>query len=262
MKIKHSYDSKDVVPKELEQFYVESNGKWVLDSDEIAPMSRVTELNQKVNEFRTNNKNLSDKLAEFEGKKVITTEEHEELLKKVKELEDKGHKPEEIEAIVAARVDKMRKTSQAEVDAAKKAKETAEGRSTKYRSQLQNHRIQSDLAAVLSDIAVAAKGAMPDINSRALGVWQFDDEDNLVAIKDGQELMGKDGSPLTMKEFASDLVASAPHLFEKSSGGGGKGTTQTQTVKSGKTLAASNRDAVNNSLEDIAKGTVSVDLNA
>lgn len=263
MKLKHSYDTKDDVPKEVEQFYVESNGKWVLDCDEIVPMSRVTELNTKINEFRQNNKTLSDKLKEYEGKKVITPEEHDELVRKAKELEEKGHKPEEIEKLVEARVEKMRKTSAAEVENHKRAKEASEQKMGRYRTQLQSQRVQSELAAVLSDIAVPSKGAMPDIYARAQGVWQFDDDDNLVAMKDGAEVMGKDGSPLTMKEFAADLISSAPHLFEKSQGGGGKGgTQQTQQTKSTRVIAGSNRDAVSHSLEDIASGKATVDINA
>lgn len=262
MKIKHSYDNKDEIPSEMQQFYVESNGKFVLDCDEIVPMARVTELNGKINEFRNNNKALSDKLKEYEGKSVITKEEHDDLMRKAKELEEKGHKPEEIEKIVEARVEKMRKTSAAEVENHKKAKEIAESRTGKYRQQLQTQRVQSELAAVLSDIAVPAKGAMPDIFSRAAGIWQFDDEDNLIAMREGSELMGKDGSRLTMKEFASELVANAPHLFEKSSGGGGTGSKGTPPSRSSKVIAASNRDAISHSIEDIAAGKTVVDLNA
>lgn len=262
MKLKHSYDTKEEVPKEVEQFYVESNGKMVLDCDEIAPMSRVNELNAKVSEFRKNNQTMAEKLKEYEGKKVISPEEHEELTKKIAELEAKGHKPEDIEKLVEARVDKMRKTSAAEVENHKKVAATATERTTRYRQQLQSQRVQSELASVLSDIAVAAKGAMPDIFSRASGIWVFDDDDNLVAMKDGSEMMGKDGSPLTMKEFAADLVSSASHLFEKSAGGGSKGAGASPVAKGARVLAASNRDGISHNLEDIASGKTIVDITA
>jgi hypothetical protein len=261
--LKFSYESKDEIPQGAEGFYKEVNGKWILDAEGIAPIERVNELNAKVTEFRNSNKKLAEDLKAFEGKKVITEEEHTEFTT-LREKAEKGTlKPEEIETIVEKRTDKMRKQHTSEVTALRTQLDETTGRSKKLHGELEESRVQSAIANTLADIAVPKKGAMQDILSRGRGIWTMNEEGKLIAVDpDGNERMGGDGKPLTIKEFVNDIVKEAPYLFEDSKGGGARGAGTPAARGGVRTISASNKEGVSRDLENIAAGKTVVDLSS
>ena len=68
--------------------------------------------------------------------------------------------------------------------------------------------------------------AMEDIVLRGQGQgWTVDDEGNVVAMRDGETVIGKDGkTPLSMSEWLDGLRESAPHLWPKAQGSGASGS--------------------------------------
>ena len=69
--------------------------------------------------------------------------------------------------------------------------------------------------------------AMEDIVLRGQGQgWTINDDGDVVAIRDGEVLLGKDGkTPLTPQEWAETLRDTAPHLWPKAQGAGATGAT-------------------------------------
>ncbi len=78
MALRVSYAKKEDVPEALAALYVEKDGKWVLEVDGMVPSDDLAALKTKVDDFRTNNISLTEKLKAFDGKKVLTQEEVEE----------------------------------------------------------------------------------------------------------------------------------------------------------------------------------------
>jgi hypothetical protein len=121
--------------------------------------------------------------------------------------------------------------------------------------------VQSALAQVVTSVAAPAPGALTDIYSRAAGTFRLSEEGQIIAVgEDGNELMGQDGKPLTMKEFVTDLTKNAPYLFERSAGGGAQGGGQKKSTPGVRSVPKSDASAVGHNLEAIAKGEVTVDL--
>ena len=257
---KFMYEKAEDIPKGQEEHYKEVNGKFILDVEGVVPLERANELTAKVNEFRKTNTDLLAKVKEFDGKKILTEEEHKELLEAKEKLE-KGHKPEEIETLVEKRVDKMRKTHQSELASAKALAEEATKKHTSVFRELETSRVQAALGQIVNDVAAPAKGAMQDIIARATGTFRLSEEGQIVA-RDGNDddIMGADGQPLTMKEFVTDLTKNAPYLFERSTGTGAKGTGERKSSSATRTLSRSDASGLGHSLEAIAKGEVTVDM--
>jgi hypothetical protein len=262
MALKFRYEKQEDVPKEHETLYKEVNGAWILEVEGVVPLERANELSSKVNEFRKTNGELTAKLAAFDGKKVLTEEEHKELIEAKEKLE-KGHKPEELEALVEKRTANMRKAHASELASARAIAEEATTKHKKTFRELETTRVQATLAQVVSEVGTPAKGALQDINSRAAGVFRLNDDGNIVAMKDdGEEVMGTDGKPLTMKEFVTNLTKEAPYLFERSNGSGSKGPGDRSSRSSTRTISRGDSAGFGQNLEAIAKGEVSVDMEA
>lgn len=265
MALKFSYDSQADIPKGAETFYKELNGKWILDGEGITTDDQLKDARTKLNEFRTQNVALNSQIKAFEGKKVLTEEEatqYQELLDQREKNKDKTKDNNaDVEALVTQRTTKMRTQYEAETNAAKKRASELEVTNKRYHGELEEARVQSALSAVLNDVAAPVKGAMQDIYSRARGTWRLNEEGGLEAVdRDGNPAMGADGKAMTMKEFAGDLVKTAPYLFENSKGGGGGGGKPPIGNKGVITIPNSNKELVNRNLEGIAKGTVIVDM--
>lgn len=265
MALKFSYDAQADIPKGAEGFYKELNGKWILDGEGITSDDQLKEARNKLNEFRTQNVTLSSQIKAFEGKKVLTDEESEQYTALLAERESNKDKKKdsnaEVETMVTTRVAKMRQQYEGETTAAKKEANELREKNKRYHADLESARVESALSAVLNDVAVPVKGAMQDIFSRARPVFKMNDEGQLEANdQQGNPLMGADGKPLTMREFAGDLVKNAPYLFDGNKGGGGTGTKQTTKQAGVVTIRNSDKESVNRNLDGIAKGTHVIDF--
>ena len=224
MALKYKYPSKEQIPVELQSFYVERDGAWLLDADGVVEKS-------KLDEFRTTNvalmKERDDLARKFEG---IDPDAVRQLAEDKRKLEEAAQlKAGEVDKVIDARI----KASRAEWDkqhgVVVAERDALTGRLTA---------IQIDQAVVSEATKRGLRAtAIPDITARARmtfklvnGVPQAFDGDGKTAR------MGKDGVlPMTLAEWVDALVSDAPHLFEANAGGGaagsGGGVTGNRSVK-------------------------------
>jgi len=193
--------------------------------------------NAKLVEFRDNNTNLLkerdvlkstvDKLAPVIG------DDPDAFLTEVTELRStaqlvadgklKGN--ETIQKEVDTRVAAMEKNYQDQLkEAGQKVQNLTEYSQTmtaKYQNSVRDREITN---AVLATESGANPTALPDILSRAQGIFQVQEDGSLVA-KDGETVIyGADGTAsITPNEWLNKLLETAPYLGKSSAGGGAAG---------------------------------------
>lgn len=218
MALNLQYDTKDLIPAGAAEHYVETDngGKkvWVLQGQGFAPA-------EKLEEFRTNNRDLKKFKDEWEPKFRDVDPDEYRTLKSRAELLDGG------KLIGAA---KLEETINARLDAVKKEHGTTveqlSGRLTAAEKRVAEFTI--DGAAMKSAIEIGiAKGAQPDIINRVRTVFSMDKDGKLVATNPatGKEWYGSTGEMLTPGEYIKMLAAGdGAHLFAGNSGGGAGGS--------------------------------------
>lgn len=180
------------VPEGLEQFYKEQDGKFVLDVEGgVAPISKVKELQQKVEEFRTNNVSLKAQLGQQSPDKTGVDVE--------KLVEDQ----------LNVRIGEMKTNYETQV---KKMTEELSVRN----SQLENVLISEAVKDAALKYGVL-ETAVSDVLYRARDIFTV--KDGKAVAKD--KVMDKDGNALNVTNWVQGLSEAAPHLFAKSSGAGG-----------------------------------------
>ena len=204
MPLKYKYANKQEIPAELQPFYVEREGAWLLDADGVVSQARL-------DEFRQNNIALTNQLKRFDG---VDPDGMRQLAEEKRKLEEAAQiKAGEVDKVVAARLkaelDKVHAPVVAERDA-------LHGRLTA---------IQIDQAVVNEATKRGLRPtAITDITSRARMTFKL--VDGVPQAFDGEKMRtGKDGvSPMTLAEWVDALVSDAPHLFEANAGSGAAGS--------------------------------------
>jgi hypothetical protein len=210
--IKYIYDSEAEVPEAIKGEYVQRDGKWVLQVDGAVGKSVH-------DQFRTNNINLTRERDELKGLKTsleeagITIEDAIRL----KGIEDdlkaeKLLKKGEIDKIMAERLSDVTKKHD-------KVLKDEQKRVAELTKELEVMRI--DEAAV----ALALKNgledtAVDDIKARARRTFKLVDGKAKAIGEDGTEIY-QDGEPLSFERWIQGLKPNYPHLFKRSTGGGG-----------------------------------------
>lgn len=229
MALRVSYAKKEDVPEALAALYVEKDGKWVLEVDGMVASDELADLKSRIDDFRTNNLTLTEKLKAFDGKKVLTQDEVDEFARladqeqsiKDKKLIDSG----KLDELLVNRTEKMRNDFEAQLkslsDSLEKSKEVA----GKHERRLSSVMVESEVGKILSKSGNRPiQGAMDDIYSRAGQVWKVNEEGQLVALDSkGQQKYGSEANPLTLDEWIVQTVKDAPYLFETNEGTGGDG---------------------------------------
>jgi hypothetical protein len=223
IKLKLVYDNETDIPAEAKPLYEQRDGKWLLSlEDSVVPKLRLDEMrntNTTLKGERDRFKLVSDKLEEsgISLEDVVRLKGIEEDLKAEK-LFKKG----EIDKIVGEKLQATVKTGEKE-----KAKLTE--LITQLTRELEVMRI--DEAAV----AVALKhgledSAVEDVKARARATFKLVDGKPKALAPDGFEIQGDDGHGLSFEGWVQRLKPNAPHLFKRSTGGGGapgKGSSRT-----------------------------------
>ena len=230
MTLRAFYEKESEIPEALKSEYIEKDGVWRLDADGMVQASEVTALRTRVDEFRQNNVELSEKLKKFDGKKVLSAEDQEEFDRLIQQQADIDDKKlidaGKIDELLTSRTEKMRSDYDARIDSltnsltgAKKNESTAVGRLSKVL-------IRSEVAQLLSDQGIIpVQGAIDDIYTRAETVWRANEEGVLHAVNSkGEPVYGGEGKELTLGEWGQTLVKDAPFLFAPNKGAGGAGS--------------------------------------
>lgn len=258
------YATKEEIPQGLESFYKEEqDGKWVLQVEGMVPEAQLRETKDKLNEFRSNNVSLAQKLKDLEGKKFLSAEEQEEydtLKKQAQDIEDRDLiDAGKIEELLATRTERMRSDYDNKIEAYKKRAEKAEGTAGTYQKRLANVLVEAEVSKTLSAQGVSPlKGALGDVIARARSTWQVNPDGNLVALNEkGDPVYGNDpAAPLSMHEWTQTVVKEAPYLFMDSKGSGGDGNRSGGDKGGDGIIRISRTDeaAKSKHIEDIASG--------
>jgi len=210
--IRYSYDTEAEIPEALKNEYVQKDGKWVLQVDGAVSKTQL-------DTFRDNNNALKKERDELKALKQaleehgITVEEAARLKGIEGDLnEQKLFKKGEIDKIMADRLSDVTKKHD-------KAMSEAKAQLAKINKELEVMRI--DEAAV----AIALKNgledtAVDDIKHRAREKFKLVDGRPKAIEEDGSESY-QDGEPLTFERWIQGLKPNYPHLFKRSTGGGG-----------------------------------------
>jgi hypothetical protein len=209
MPLKYKYTNQQEIPAELQSFYVERDGAWLLDADGVVSQT-------KLDEFRQNNITLTNQLKRFEG---IDPDAVRQLAADKQRLEDEQRiKDGKFQEVLDARL----KTARADWD-------KTHGVVVAERDALTGR-----LTAIQIDQAVVSEAtkrglrptALTDITSRARQTFKLVNGVPQAFDSDGQTArLGKDGtSPMTLAEWVDALVSDAPHLFEANAGSGAAGS--------------------------------------
>jgi len=129
-----------------------------------------------------------------------------------------------VDEVLTKRAERMQADFAKEVQAAKD--ETA-----KYQTRAEKLNGRVLKGEVLSEASTAGVGAfaMEDAELAATRMFTIDDEGNPVA-RDG--VLGKNGKPLTLKEWFAEVKETRPHWFPASANGGDAGHGKGKTAKS------------------------------
>jgi hypothetical protein len=233
MTLKAFYEKEADIPEALKSEYLQKDGKgnWVLDAEGMVSNDEIVNLRSKIDEFRSNNVDLTSKLAKFDGKKVFTQEDVEEFDRLVqqetdikdKKLIDSG----KIDELLANRTEKLRADYEAKIESLETSLTDAKEIGTKHERRLSSVLVRADVTQVLSDQGISpVKGAIADVFDRAGKVWKVNKEGVLEALNEkGEPVYGAEAKALTMVEWAAQTVKAAPFLFTKNDGTGGGGGT-------------------------------------
>lgn len=119
------------------------------------------------------------------------------------------------EEAMSKRTERMKHSYEQETAKERAAREAAESRAEKFQRRVLENGIRAEAAA-----AGIHQHAIDDALYRAGGTFQLDDEGNPVAVEGAY---GKDGKPLTLKEWFADMKEKAPHWWPATGNGGGAG---------------------------------------
>lgn len=177
-------------------------------------LSEVTNgLKSKNSELLGKVKEYGEKLKSFDG---IDPEAVRGILSKFANDEEAGLIAKgDIETVVNKRVERMKAASDKEVLTAKEEAQRYQSRTEKYASRV----LKGEVIGAASEAGVH-KYAMEDAMLAASRDFELDDDGNPVA-REGK--YGKDGKPLTLKEWMAEMKETRPHWFPATGNGGGAG---------------------------------------
>lgn len=262
MSLELSYASESAVPEALKSAYVEKDGKWSLDVSGMVSADELATMRTKVDDFRSNNLSLTEKLKAFDGKKILTTEEQEEFTRladqeqsiKDKKLIDSG----QIDELLATRTEKLRGDYDARIVSLEESLTSTKDISGRHERRLSELLVEVEVGRVLSKSQNSpVQGALADIFSRAGSTWKVNEEGSLVALNaKGEQVYGSEANPLTLDEWLVQTVKDAPYLFEANQGTGGDGDKKVVTKGSDGIIRIprSNEVLKGQHLDDIATG--------
>jgi len=211
MALKFKFKSREEIPAELVNLYVEREGAFVLDAEGVVEKT-------KADEMRNHNIDLRKQLEESSR---TATEQLKQVQAEKERLEllAQGHKPEELDRLVGERI----KGLKADWD---KQLSTVTGERDSLTSRLTAIQIDQGVLTVATKRGLRPT-AIPDITARARVVFKLVNGAPRAFENDGTTLRyGKDGvSPMTLEEWVDAQVADAPHLFESNAGGGAAGNS-------------------------------------
>lgn len=254
----------DALPAERKELYTKSDtgDDYILDTDD-------QDYKQRIDEFRSKNVELlkaaeehKKTMEKYKGIDPVQYEAAKTALEKINQMEEAELiKAGKMDEVFAKRVERMKKEHEDQLNQLRKSNEALTNDKNTLADRLGSVLIDTSLTTIVGKIAKIRPGAEDDVRSRGRRVWRLNEKGEMVPVKpDGTTFYGPRGEPITMEEYATDLIKSAPHLFEAAGGGGAGGGKQGDGGGSGdgKTIDKNDANAFSRNLEKIAKGEVKV----
>jgi len=171
----------------------------------------VTGLKTKNSELLGKLKETSTNLQRFEG---IDPDAVRNILSKFANDEEAGLiAAGKVDEVLNKRTERMKAGYESETAKERTAREAAEARANKFSKRVLENGIRAAAAT-----AGIHQFAFEDAMYRAASVFTLDEDGNPTAAEGA---FGKDGKPLTLKEWFGDMKEKAPHWFPASASGGG-----------------------------------------
>jgi hypothetical protein len=210
MTLQYRYEKIEDVPAGLREHYLEQNGNFVLAVDGVVDRSQFED-------FRKENQSLHQQLDEtrkrFEG---IEPEAVRALEAEKRELaEQQALKAGEVEKVIESRLKSVQTVHQ------KQMRDLAQERDALV-ARLSEIQIDQGVVTVAT-LQGLLPTAVPDITARARATFKLVNGMPVAVERDGKTpRIGKDGGAMGVEDWVTNLVAQAPHLFER--GGDGSGS--------------------------------------
>ena len=253
--MKPTYASLDQIPEAFRSEYEQKDGVYVLKLEGappgFVPASDLAAANGRLDEFRTNNRNLMAKVAEFEREfEGIDPNEAKSLKQKLADAQKKGAG--DLEQRLEAAVKPLRETIQRLSD---EAKQKDEQRAAAEKA-LRIKGLESKISAAGLKAGVDEK-ALDDFVARGLRAFTLDDEGRPVAKVGDTPIYSKTkpAELMSVEEWAVGLASDAPHLFRASGGGGAAGSGKPATGAPSRFVSP---EEFSRNIEDIASGKARV----
>lgn len=253
MALKRSLKTLDGVAEAVAALYTkQDDGSFLL---EVEGVEDTTGLKTTVKALRDENDDFKKQLKAFEG---IDLDQVRNLLKNSKDTEEQRLVKEgKIDEVIARRTQQLVEEHN---KALKKMTDELGGEKTKGQKMHQRV-LDAALAQAAAQVGVH-KPALEDIMLRGRTMFSLDNDSNVVMLKDGSVVLGKDAkSPLQPVEWLESMRETATHWFP--AGGGGSGTPNNNTNRQGgkdaKQLTRTEFDALSPA-EKVAKSKEGVQL--
>ena len=132
----------------------------------------------------------------------------------------------DIDKVLENRTERMKADFDKQLGKATEAARLADSRASQYAARVLENGIRAEATA-----AGLHPFAIDDALFRARTTFQLDDAGNPVAA---EGMYGKDGKPLTLKEWFADMKDKAPHWWPAIQGGGASGSGARCTARNGR----------------------------
>lgn len=243
MALKAFVDSLDDVDENLRGLYAERDGKYALTVEGMVPKDRL-------DEFRNNNLDLKRQIEDMQERfKGIDPETARELATKAaKERDKKLIDAGKVDELVSERVKAMQSDFEKNLKAVSSERDG-------MRQQLEGLLIDTAIRDAAAKAGVRAT-AVEDVLLRGRSTFRLV-EGKAAAMDGDKQIFGKNGDPVTIDEWVSDLIDRAPHLFEQSQGGGSRQGTGAPALAAGR-ISRTDQSGILKNLDAIAKGTAKV----
>lgn len=212
-------DAHAKLPDAQKSLYVEKDGKFRLDVDDLPDTSGLKSALEKERENVANAKKELRTLAE--KYKNIDPDKYKEMMDAIEDGDQQALlKAGKIDELFNKKTEKLRKALEGERDAALEDAKKERAKREKYQQRvLEGHLVKAAAKAGVHE------HAYEDAMIRGRTVFTLDDDGNAVQLgSDGKPVAGKDGkTPFGPDEWMEGMKSTAKHWFPAGSSGGGAG---------------------------------------
>lgn len=238
MALKYFVENLDGIEEGMKALYVKGEKGYTLEVEGVTSK-------EKVDEFRTTNVRLLKEAEEMKKKfGDVDMTKYQEMLDAIKKAEDAK----------LSETERLTRDFENKESVFKTTLEEFKSKNETLNSQVETMLIDTKIQDAANLVGKIRQGAMQDVLSRGRNTWHVKDGDLIPHNADGSLKIGEDTKAISLNDWATDLVKTAPYLFEDNSGGGAPGGAGGVV----KTVSAGDEAGIISNLEKIASGEVKI----